>query len=383
MQEGVEGEMDAILQKQLLRGIWVVLLIVAAAAFVYFVTPMVSPFLIGWLIAYILNPLVNMLQRRGKMPRWLAVTVSLLLFLGITATIVSLLVTNIVYEVADLSAYIQENIESWKNKFVDFVHSDYLQGVIDQLNRFYLENPKYQSTINDNLASTGVKLANAGSTMIGFVLNGIVGLLKSLPNVATVMLIALLAAFFISKDWYRIIGRVSSWFPKRPLQTAGTIWSDLQKALFGYVRAQFILISITAMFVIVGLLILDVPYAITIGLLIGFVDLLPYLGTGAAMVPWIIFVFVQGNLYLGIGLSILYGVILVARSFLEPKVLASSIGLDPLATLIAMFIGLKLFGFVGVIIGPVTLVLLSAIQRANVFQDIWGYIKHGKNHWVA
>ncbi|MFK7697314.1 sporulation integral membrane protein YtvI [Paenibacillus sp. HJGM_3] len=375
--------MDAILQKQLLRGLWVVLLIVAAAAFVYFVTPMVSPFLIGWLIAYILNPLVNMLQRRGRMPRWLAVTVSLLLFLGITATIVSLLVTNIVYEVADLSAYIQENIESWKNKFVDFVHSDYLQGVIDQLNRFYLENPKYQSTINDNLASTGVKLANAGSTMIGFVLNGIVGLLKSLPNVATVMLIALLAAFFISKDWYRIIARVSSWFPKRPLQTAGTIWSDLQKALFGYVRAQFILISITAMFVIVGLLILDVPYAITIGLLIGFVDLLPYLGTGAAMVPWIIFVFVQGNLYLGIGLSILYGVILVARSFLEPKVLASSIGLDPLATLIAMFIGLKLFGFVGVIIGPVTLVLLSAIQRANVFQDIWGYIKHGKNHGVA
>lgn len=375
--------MDAILQKQLLRGIWVVLLIVAAGAFVYFVTPMVSPFLIGWLIAYILNPLVNMLQRRGRMPRWLAVTVSLLLFLGITATIVSLLVTNIVYEVADLSAYIQENIESWKNKFVDFVHSDYLQGVIDQLNRFYLENPKYQSTINDNLASTGVKLANAGSTMIGFVLNGIVGLLKSLPNVATVMLIALLAAFFISKDWYRIIGRVSSWFPKRPLQTAGTIWTDLQKALFGYVRAQFILISITAMFVIVGLLILDVPYAITIGLLIGFVDLLPYLGTGAAMVPWIIFVFVQGNLYLGIGLSILYGVILVARSFLEPKVLASSIGLDPLATLIAMFIGLKLFGFVGVIIGPVTLVLLSAIQRANVFQDIWGYIKHGKNHGVA
>jgi sporulation integral membrane protein YtvI len=170
-----------------------------------------------------------------------------------------------------------------------------------------------------------------------------------------------------------------TWFPTKAVQVCGTIWRDLQKALFGYLRAQFILISITAAFVIVGLLILQVPYAISIGLLIGFVDLLPYLGTGAVMVPWIIIVFVQGNIPLGIGLSIVYGVILVARQILEPKVLATSVGMDPLAILIALFIGLQLFGFVGLIIGPVTLILLTAFHRANVFRDVRDYVLKGLN----
>ena len=92
------------------------------------------------------------------------------------------------------------------------------------------------------------------------------------------------------------------------------------------------------------------------------------------MVPWIAYTFIYGDLSLGIGLSVLYGVILVVRSMLEPKVLASSVGLAPLPTLIAMFVGLKLFGVLGLIIGPVSLVILSTIHRANVFRDLYGYV---------
>ncbi|MDF2670104.1 MAG: permease [Paenibacillus sp.] len=371
--------MDAMVLNQIWRGIWVALLVTVGSLFLYFVIPLVYPFLIGWLIAYVMNPIVNRLQHKARMPRWVAVTISLLVFLGATATIVTILVTNIVYEISDLSVYLQNNIDAWKAKFIDFVNSDMLQGFIERINTFYNENPKYQSTINENLSSTGIKLATAGSALIGLVLNGLVSLFKSLPNFATVLIIALLAAFFISKDWHRIKQRMITWFPTKAVQVCGTIWRDLQKALFGYLRAQFILISITAAFVIVGLLILQVPYAISIGLLIGFVDLLPYLGTGAVMVPWIIIVFVQGNIPLGIGLSIVYGVILVARQILEPKVLATSVGMDPLAILIALFIGLQLFGFVGLIIGPVTLILLTAFHRANVFRDVRDYVLKGLN----
>ena len=95
-------------------------------------------------------------------------------------------------------------------------------------------------------------------------------------------------------------------------------------------RAQLILVSLTALVVIIGLLVLRVDYAITIGLLTGLADLMPYLGTGAVMVPWILYVFfAQGNIVLGIGLSVLYGVIVIARQIMEPKVLASSVGLRP------------------------------------------------------
>ncbi len=363
---------------RILRGGWVALIILLLFAAVYYITPLVSPFIIGWVIAYALNPFVNLLQNKAKLPRWLAVAIALLLFLGIAVAIVSVLVTNIVIEIGYLAETIQNNIEKWRQDFVRLLNSDYLQHLVNQFTTFYNENPKYQETINKNLTATASKLADTGSYIIGAFFNGLLAFLTSLPNIATVMVIALLAAFFISKDFYRIAAKLSSWFPERAKKTTHAIWLDLRKALFGYLRAQFILISITAIVVIIGLLILRVEYAVTIGLITGLVDLLPYLGTGAIMVPWIIFVFLHGNVPLGIGLSVLYGIILVARQLIEPKVLATSVGLDPLATLIAMVVGLNLFGVLGLILGPVTLVLLTAFHKANVFRDIGRYITTGK-----
>lgn len=125
---------------------------------------------------------------------------------------------------------------------------------------------------------------------------------------------------------------------------------------------------------LIGLTILKVPYAFTIAFIIGLVDLLPYLGVGAVLVPWIIYLFLTGNLQWAIGLSITYGIIITVRQFLEPKLVASSIGIDPLLTLISLFVGLKLFGMIGLILGPVTVVILMALHRARVFQDVWKYI---------
>ena len=129
---------------------------------------------------------------------------------------------------------------------------------------------------------------------------------------------------------------------------------------------------------LIGLLILNIPYAITIALLIGLVDLPPYLGVGAVLVPWFLYLFFTGNTKLGLGLLIIYGVIVVVRQLLEPNLLSSNVGLDPLLTLIALFVGLKLFGFLGIIIGPVTVVVILALHRAQVFRDIWMFIK-GEN----
>lgn len=369
--------MDQTLQRQILRGIWVAVVIAAVIAAVYFVAPLVAPFLFGWLIAYILNPLVNLLQRRTRIPRWLAVTVSLLLFLAISVGLITIAVTNIVLEINDLSIMIQNNLNQWKTWFTDYVNSETIQNLIQRVMNYYNENPQYQNTIQSNLTTTGKTVTDFISLVVKFILDNIVALITGLPKMATVTIVALLAAFFISNDWRRLQRLLNDWAPDFIVQPTKLVWADLQKALFGYLRAQLILISITALVVITGLLILRVEYAITIGLLIGLVDLLPYLGTGAAMVPWLIYAFIQNDYYLGIGLSILYGIILVARQILEPKVLATSIGLEPLPTLIAMYVGLKLFGFLGLIVGPVTLILLATFQRSGVFRSIWRYILTG------
>ena len=134
------------------------------------------------------------------------------------------------------------------------------------------------------------------------------------------------------------------------------------------------LVSMTTVIVLIGLLILRVPYAITIAIITGVVDLLPYLGTGAVFVPWVIYVFFTGDTAFAIGLLILYIVVIVQRQIMEPKVLSSNIGLDPLATLVALFVGFKLLAF-RINHRSVTLVLLNTLHKANVFHDLWKYIK--------
>lgn len=363
---------------QIFRGIWVALIIAGIAYAFYYVIPLIYPFIFGWILALMLNPIVNFFQFKLKFPRWLAVSFSMLLFLAAMVTAITLLVANIIVELGSLADTLQLQINRWVEQFNVFINSTAFQDWIEKINEFFENNPKYQETVNSNLSSTAGSIADVSKFIINYVFNTLKSLLTSLPNIATITIIIMLATFFISKDWYQLIQRYKGIFSDLIVKTTQLIRNDLQKALFGYMRAQLILVSLTALVVIIGLLVLRVDYAITIGLLTGLADLMPYLGTGAVMVPWILYVFfAQGNLFLGIGLSVLYGVIVIARQIMEPKVLASSVGLDPLATLIAMFVGLKLFGLLGLIIGPVSLILISAFYRARIFHDIATYIKKG------
>lgn len=369
--------MDKILLNRLLRGCSVLLICVAMIYSLYIVTPLVYPFILAWIIAYILNPFVNFLQKTARLPRWFAVTFSLFIFMGSMLTIVSAVITRIIIEVFNLSQLLEGSIGNWKRIVMGFVDNQRIQHFVAQLSTLYEENPNMQDTINKNIEKTAQTVTNAVSDVITSLFNSILHILSSLPNIATILMVILLSVFFISKDWVRLMEWVKKWIPHRARQPAGMVWADLQKALYGYVRAQFIIVSMTAIVVMIGLLVIRVPYAITIGLLIGLLDLLPYLGVGAAMIPWIVYTFISGNDSLGIALSILYCVILVARQIIEPKVLATSVGLNPFATLIVMYVGLQLFGVLGLIIGPVTLVIAQAVQRANVFRDIWTFILRG------
>jgi sporulation integral membrane protein YtvI len=372
------GILNPRLVHQIFRGIWVAFIIAGIAYAFYYVIPLIYPFIFGWILALMLNPIVNFFQFKLKFPRWLAVSFSMLIFLAAMVTAITLLVANIIVELGSLADTLQLQINRWVEQFNVFINSTAFQDWIEKINEFFENNPKYQETVNNNLSSTAGSIADVSKLIINYVFNTLKSLLTSLPNIATITIIIMLATFFISKDWYQLIKRYKGIFSDLIVKTTQLIRNDLQKALFGYMRAQLILVSLTALVVIIGLLVLRVDYAITIGLLTGLADLMPYLGTGAVMVPWILYVFfAQGNLFLGIGLSVLYGVIVIARQIMEPKVLASSVGLDPLATLIAMFVGLKLFGLLGLIIGPVSLILISAFYRARIFHDIAAYIKKG------
>ena len=132
-------------------------------------------------------------------------------------------------------------------------------------------------------------------------------------------------------------------------------------------KAYSILISITAIITIVGLKILGISYIFTIGILVGILDILPILGPGTLFIPWIIWEIISGDTGFAVSLLVLYVIISVVRQFLEPKIIGDNIGLHPLATLISLYVGLQLGGIVGMIAGPVLLVIFIACYRVGVF----------------
>jgi sporulation integral membrane protein YtvI len=135
-------------------------------------------------------------------------------------------------------------------------------------------------------------------------------------------------------------------------------------ALFGYIRAQLILMTVTFTQLSIGLWIIGIKNYILLALIISFVDALPVLGTGGIMVPWAAYSFITGNLKIGISLLILYAIVLVVRNLIEPKVLGEQIGMHPLLTLVAMYAGLQILGVAGLIIGPITVLTVKNIMSA-------------------
>src|SRR5699024_1796290 len=101
---------------------------------------------------------------------------------------------------------------------------------------------------------------------------------------------------------------------------------------------------------------------------------LPYIGAILVFLPWAIYAFSTGEVFLGAGLSILYGLIVVQRQLIKPKILSSSIGISPLMTLITLYVGFKLIGIIGIVVGPLTFSLLKIFYETGIFHDIWHFI---------
>jgi len=356
------------------RGLFVALCILAGIYAVYLAVKYAYPFLIALFIALLINPLVNFLERKARLPRTLAVIISLIFIIGVFVGIITLLVAEIVAGANYLADVLPKHVQTLVNYTESLVTAQVLP-LYDQLAGLFKNlDAGQQETIVQNIQTAGQKIASSAGDFLSGLFKKLPGLVSWIPNAATVLIFALLATFFISKDWNSFSEKGKLLLPKKARRSGITVFSDLRNALFGFIRAELTLISMTLVIVLIGLLVLRVDYAITIALVCGIVDILPYLGTGIVFVPWIIYEFITGSIPLAIGLSVLYIVVVVQRQIMEPKILSSSIGMNPLATLIALFVGYKMVGFLGLILGPITLVLLTTLIRARVFHDIWNYI---------
>lgn len=357
-----------------LRLLLIVGLSIIGILLVYYLSTLTYPFIIAIFIAFIIDPIVNLLVKKAKVPRGLAVIISILLLICIIAGVLILLVAEIVTGTTYLAKVVPNHLDILV-VYIETFFVEKLMPLYNQLTYLFnnLESTQQESIIT-NVQNVGEQIASSVGNFIKSFLENIPVMISWLPNAATVIIFSLLATFFISKDWYKFKKTLRLILPQKARKSGKTIVEELKKALVGFIRAQATLISLTTIIVLCGLLILRIDYAITIALLIGLVDILPYLGTGLVFVPWIIYLAFSGSLPLAIGLGILYLIVLIQRQVMEPKILSSNIGLDPLATLISLFIGYKLIGFLGLIVGPVALVIINTLNHAGVYGDLWTFI---------
>ena len=234
-----------------------------------------------------------------------------------------------------------------------------------------MDNLIYQNSINYLLQNSVTEIFSELSNLLKNYMSKILQSVSSIPKVFIYTIITILATYFISSDKFYILDRMEHHIPKKWVGKFRTHLSEIISTLGNYLKAEIILILITFIVVTIGLNLfyvigMKIEYPFLMALFIGFIDALPILGAGTVFIPWIIIEYLNANNSLASCLLGLYILIIVLRQILEPKLVSNKIGIHPIFTLIAMYTGFKLIGILGMLIGPVVLVILKNIFANSI-----------------
>lgn len=321
----------------------------------------IMPFFIAFIITLLIEDPVSFLERRLRAPRGLATIIILLLFIMIFGTLIFFLFSRIITEIINFSRSLPS-----QGMILSFM--DELQHKVQ--NQYNSLPPNVIKIMENSLGKNIEGIIKTGTDLITntlqALLQSIINLVTSLPHLFAFTLITIISTYFMTKD-RRIIVRFfirqmpSGWDVK-----IGSVKNDLFGAFVGLVKAQAILIGLTFTQLLIGYALMGLNYALFAALMTAFVDILPVFGTGAVFVPWIVISLLAGSYQRAIQLLVLYGFIILVRQILEPKLVGRGVGLHPLVALTSMYVGLQLFGVLGMLLGPVLMIIWKALQKANI-----------------
>ena len=310
---------------------------------------LIFPFLVAYFLAWIIRPVTETLYRRLKIPRVLGGTASLLLLVTVFGTSFCLLINILIKQ----SILFIKNLPVYTDQIA--VKLDHLCKGWDEL--FGLECGTLRTFVDDNLIASYNK---ARTGLMPELTEHTISITAGILAFIGIVLIIFIAAVLIAKDLPDLRGK---WEHMELYQDIHKVTEKLSQAGIAYLRSQFIIMLIVAAICVSGLLLLHNEYAFLIGVGIAFMDALPILGSGIAFIPWTIIELINGNLYQAAILFTIYLICQIVREVLEPRLIGNRIGIKPLFTLIAMYIGVKLFSFAGFFLGPIGLVIIVTIYK--------------------
>ena len=318
--------------------------------------PVLLPFLLGAGLALAAEPMVSLLTRRVKLPRWLAAGLGVTAVFILLIALLVMLIALLVREAGQLSGIMPDLVSS-------------VQTGMGSLESWLLTmSNAAPDGIRTVISSAVTGFFSGGSAMMQQVTQRLLGLatgiLSRLTDGALGFATGILSAFMISGKLPQIKTYLHSRVPPVWRERYIPALKGLKEALLGWLTAQLKLTGITLALLFAGFWALQIPYAPVWAFVISLVDALPVLGTGAVLIPWSVICLLQGDQLRGIGLLGIYVLVWLTRSVLEPKLLGKELGLDPLVTLIAVYAGYKLFGLVGMILAPLLAVAVTRFVKA-------------------
>lgn len=320
------------------------------------------PFVIGWLIAMVANPLVRFLESRMKLVRKhgsvLIVVLALALVIGLGYFLISRLFIQAFSLARDLPEMYAAASEELKGFFDRF----------DEMIRFLPENVRqiwYEFT--GNVGHTiGLLVQRIASPTVEAAGN----VAMRIPNMMVNVVVTILAAYFFLAEREHILEFWRRYLPKEGSRYYQNLKGDIRKLLGGYFMAQFKIMFMVALILLAGFVVLGIRYSFLLAILIALLDFLPLFGTGTVLLPWAVVKLISGEYMLAAGLALLYVVSQVARQMIQPKIVGDSMGLSPLFTLVLLYVGFKVRGISGMILAVPLGILGMRLYEYGMFDSL-------------
>ena len=338
---------------------------------------MLVPFIVAFILAALFQKPVNFLSRKTPINRSVSSTVCVLLVVGLIVLLFSFLGMGVADKIKSFYDYVMARLQNIPELLTDIkvwlldlvghlpgAIGDRISGNISEFFDDIIKN----GFENFSIGSIGLDWSSLISKGGGFLKNTV----TSIPSVAIGCVVSLIACAFMTADYDRIknffLTQLSEHNSKRMTDGYRLATGTLKKML----KAYSLIIIITTCELMLGFYILkmlkifDSSYIPLIAFVIALIDIIPVLGTGTVLIPWAVYSLISGKISMGIGLLIIYVIILVIRQILEPRLVAGQVGLPPIVTIIAMYIGTKTLGVLGFFILPFGVILIKELNDHGI-----------------
>lgn len=322
------------------------------------------PFLIAFIISLMLEPFIRFIMRKVKLKRRtssiIVFTISIVIIIGVLVWVGATLVSEASNLLTSLNEYFEKGYAL-------------VQDILSKIDFSKFHIPE---NIMNTIQSSAMEFIGTVTEWVKNVLTGAINFLTSIPTIGVYAVVTLLSLYFICVDKVYMIDQLEHHLPQTWVKRIGVHLKDLVRSLGGYLKAELTLVAISFVISVIGLYIfhfvgLNVQYPLLMALIIGFVDLLPIFGSGTFMIPWAVLTACTGDFTLAVAILVLWAIMSIVRQFIEPKIVSGHIGIHPIFTLIAMYTGFKFMGVLGMIIGPIILIILKNIFATFIDKGVF------------